>query len=398
LQTPSSSSRRGDLRPASSADTLSIDLSAGPRSATASGGPDLTGFAELTALGWDAHFATAFTPFQTEGLIPARLVAGHSTTFRLATATGELEARLTGRLRATAGDPASRPVVGDWVACAPNPGEPRALISAILPRRTSFSRRAPGLAVAPQVLAANVDTALLVCGLDHDFNPRRIERYLVITWESGARPVLVLTKTDQCADVAAQVEVATAIAPGVPVHAVCAVRGEGLAELSSELAPNRTFLLLGSSGAGKSTLLNWLAGRDLQRTGTVRARDSRGQHTTTHRELFALPGGALVIDSPGLREIQLWSADQGHGRTFDDVEQLSADCRFADCSHQQEPSCAVREAIETGSLAVDRFESYLKLQRELRHLHRQLDQRAQLDQKRQVRTIHRQMRDFRPRQ
>ncbi len=322
----------------------------------------------LAALGWSEADAAGFAPFAAEGLVPARVVGGHASHLRVAAAAGESLAEAARGLKRAASRAAELPTVGDWVALVPRPGQERDLIQAVLPRRTAFVRRAAGIRSVAQVLAANVDTVFLVMGLDGDFNPRRLERALVLAWESGAAPVVLLNKADVAADVeASRVEIER-MAGGVPVCVIAAKRGEGLEAIAPWLQPGRTVALLGSSGVGKSTLVNRLLGREKQKTNEVRESDQRGRHTTTHRELIELPGGALLIDTPGLRELQLWSDGSGLEAAFDDVSTLATECRFTDCGHGNEPGCAVHAAIEGGRLAEARLASYLKLQGELRAL------------------------------
>jgi ribosome biogenesis GTPase / thiamine phosphate phosphatase len=309
-------------------------------------------------------------------LVPARVTVQQRGLYTLASTLGELAGALSGRFAFEAGH-GDNPVAGDWVAVAARPDEGAATIHAVLPRRTAFVRRAAGTGVTEQVVAANVDTAFLVTSLNADFNLRRIERYLVTAWESGAQPVIVLTKADLCDEVEELVFEVESIAFGVPVHAVSAVTGRGLDELRGHLGPGRTAVLLGSSGVGKSTLVNALAGVELLATAAIREDDGRGRHTTTHRELILLPdGGGLVLDTPGMRELGLWDASEGVGGTFGDVEELFADCRFSDCAHEAEPGCAVRAALAEGTLDAARWESYVKLQRELAHLERKGDPRS----------------------
>jgi ribosome biogenesis GTPase len=358
---------------------------------------DGSGFA-LEALGWSDALRQAFAPFATEGLEPARVAVVHSGLHRVCGEQGELLAEVAGRLRHQASGGQDLPAVGDWVAIRPRAGEGRATIHAILPRRSRFSRKAAGDETREQVLAANVDTVFLLAGLDGDYNPRRIERYLVTAWDSGAEPVVLLSKADLCEDVPARVAEIEALAAGVPVHAVSSLRREGLEAVRGYIPPGRTVALLGSSGAGKSTLINALLGEERLRTREVRRADSRGRHTTTRRELILLPGGGLVIDTPGMRELSLWQPGEGLTSTFDDVEALAAGCAFKDCRHESEPRCAVREAVASGSLPSERLESWRKLQGELRYLELKQDQRAQLEQKRKWRVIHKAARDHKPRE
>jgi ribosome biogenesis GTPase / thiamine phosphate phosphatase len=316
----------------------------------------------IEALGWSQFFAEAFAPYEPEGLIPGRVAVQERGGVVLFTAAGSLGAEVANRLVREGG----QVVAGDWVAAEQLPGEERVIVRAVLPRRSCFARKEPWL-TEEQVVAANVDTVFLVTDCGRDFKPRRLERYLTAAWDSGAVPVIVLTKSDLAGDVSETVAEAEAIAFGVAVHAVSSVTGEGLGELGPYLLPGQTVALLGSSGVGKSTLANRLLGEDLLATAELR-RDGRGRHTTTHRELVHLPGGALLLDTPGMRELQLWADESALDETFADVAELARECRFSDCAHGQEPGCAVRAALGNGSLPQIRWESYSKLQRELRAL------------------------------
>ena len=332
----------------------------------------------LEKFGWNSYFESEFLRVCESGIEPARVASVGRERFTLWTESGEVEAAASGRLRHLSTD---WPVTGDWVAL-----EGRSRIASVLPRRSAFSRKEPGAAARPQVIAANVDVLLIVCGLDDDFNPRRIERYLLLAWEGGARPVIVLNKTDLCVDVAAAAQTVEALASGAPVLPICAREGHGLAALDVHLKTRQTAALVGSSGAGKSTLINRLLGTDYQAIQEVRACDSRGRHTTVVRELFLAPSGALVMDTPGLRELQLWAGPASVDAAFSDIGALAAHCRFRDCRHQGEPGCAVAE-IDPNRLA-----SYAKLNRELAHLDRRIDPRAAWEYKRRVKSIHRAMR------
>jgi ribosome biogenesis GTPase len=340
----------------------------------------------LEDLGWTPRFEEAFDVYRADGVSPARVSLEHTHIYRVMAPEGESLARVSGRLRHEASGRVDFPAVGAWVvveAAAAGGGEAR--IKAVLPRTTHFSRRAAGNPTEQQVVAANIDVVFLVSGLDHDFNPRRIERYLVTAWESGAAPVIVLNKSDLVADASTFVADVATLAAGVPVHAVSAKRPESMEVLRGHIGQGRTAALLGMSGVGKSSIANALIGEELLRTREVRESDSRGRHTTSGRQLMVLPGGGILIDTPGMRELQLWDTGEAVAGAFADIESIGESCRFRDCRHGTEPGCAVVVAVASGMLPEARLESYRKLQNEQAFQATQQDERTRLEVKRQGR-------------
>jgi ribosome biogenesis GTPase len=318
---------------------------------------------ELSGLGFGPFFEQQLQPSRGGEGIPARIAAEHRGTYEVWSTTGSGRAQLAGRLRPELED-AGAPGVGDWVVIKDPPGPDHVtVIERVLKRRTVFTRGAAGREARPQVIAANVDLVFAVCGLDADFNVRRIERYLARIWASGAQPSVILNKADICADTGAWVAEVESRAVGVPVHVISALHSEGLETVRACIHDGMTVALVGSSGAGKSTLVNALLGEERMRTGEVRASNGRGCHITTRRQLVLLPGGGLLLDTPGMRELQLLD-DDGIDTVFGDIAALASCCRFRDCSHDTEPGCAVKEAVASGRLDADRFENYRKLERE----------------------------------
>ena len=344
--------------------------------------------AHLQALGWDDQRRSEFASLSLAADVqPGRVAIEFNYLYRVLVESGELEAVLAGRLKHRAASRGELPAVGDWVAVRVRPGEDRGSIVAVLPRRSRFSRRMAGQVTDEQVVAANVNVIFIVMGLDNDFSVRRLERYLLLARDSGAFPAVLLTKPDLAEDVGAQVADVTAVAGAVPVHVLSPRAGTGIEHVAAYLRPGQTGALLGSSGVGKTTIINRLVGSDTRRTRAVREADSKGRHTTTHRELVTLPGRGLLIDTPGMRELQLWDAGEAVRETFDDIERLAGSCRFTDCRHREEPKCAVIEAVNSGTLPADRLESYRRLQDELAHLARQQDERAQIEHRRRARVM-----------
>ncbi len=325
----------------------------------------------LDELGWNESFARHFDALASKGDVePARVAIEFNHIYRVYVEGGEFDATLSGRMKHQAASRSELPAVGDWVAVRKRPDEAQGAIVAVLPRRSRFSRKMAGNVTGEQVVAANIDVVFSVMALDADFSVRRLERYLLMARESGADPVVLLTKPDVCDDVPARVAEVEAMASGVPVHVLSPKFNQGIDVVAAYLPPGRTGALLGSSGVGKTTIINRLAGDEARKTREVRGADSKGRHTTTHRELVVLPNGGLIIDTPGMRELQLWEAGDAVQETFEDVDALAANCHFTDCRHRDEPRCAVKAAVAGGTLLPDRLASYRRLQDELDLLRR----------------------------
>jgi len=347
----------------------------------------------LEHYGWNPFFKSAFGEIGAEGLVVGRVIAQQRNSYTLKTERGDLSAHLSGKVRYYARGIEDLPAVGDWVTATAT-GDGAARIEQILPRQTQFTRKAPGDRTEQQVLAANVDAVFLVSGLDNDFNLRRIERYLVLAAESGARPIIVLNKADLCDDIDQRINEVQSIAKDVPIVSMSALYDQGLEAFEKYLPKKSTAVLLGSSGVGKSTIINHLMGKHIQATQGVRESDSHGRHTTSHRELMMLEWGAMLIDTPGLRELQLWGETQSVQDTFQDITELAAACKFTDCSHDTEPGCAVSQALQDGYLDQGRYESYIKLQREIAYLKRKEDPKAQRAEKDRWKKIHKEVKQI----
>ncbi len=315
----------------------------------------------LHDLGWDKKFSADFEALSDSSLVPARVEIEHNHLFRLLSAQGELLARTAGRMRHNAKTQSDLPAVGDWVAVSLVDGAQSATIKSILPRRSCFARQAIGEPTTQQVIAANIDIVFIVAGLDADFNARRIGRYLVAAEQSGAKPIVVLNKSDLRKDVSRCICEVQKISGDVTIHTNSCHTAVGIKQLGSYLNTGRTIALLGSSGVGKSSIINCLLGEQRQRTQEVRISDSRGRHTTIHRELIVASNGGIIIDTPGMREFTAWNIDHAVEHSFEDIDLLSTDCRFRDCSHRTEPGCNVRKASENGQLSPERLEQYHRM-------------------------------------
>lgn len=331
----------------------------------------------LIQYGWNNHLAVAFREQEAAGYVPVRISLQVKSHYLVLTEIGEISAVSAGRLRYDAVTPQDLPVVGDWAtATVLEESVPRAQIHAVLPRKSLLCRKEAGKRTVAQPVAANVDIVLIAVALDHDYSPNRIERYLALSRECGVSPVILLTKSDACADSRLKTDEVKVRMPGVPVIAISSVDGTGMDMLREYLQPGMTCALLGSSGVGKSTLINHLLGADVLKTREVRLADSKGRHTTANRQLLVLPSGALVIDTPGMRELQLWDAREGIAETFPDIAELSSECHFSDCRHAGEPGCAVLAAMANGLVDPARLENYRKMIRELNYLSLRQDEGA----------------------
>jgi ribosome biogenesis GTPase len=343
----------------------------------------------MNNLGWDEFFANHFQSYAADGYAAGRVALEYKHFYRIYSEWGEVLGEIAGRLRHEALDREDLPVVGDWVVIRRSPESDKVTIHAVLPRKSKFTRKVAGFRTEKQIIGSNIDTVFLVTSLNQDFNPRRVERYLIVAWESGARPIIVLSKSDLCDEVEERTREIKAVVGDVPIHAVSVVKREGLDELARYLKAGQTVAFLGSSGVGKSTLVNYLLGREHLRVQEIRKHDGRGVHTTTRRELIVLPQGGLVLDTPGMRELQLWDGEGGLAIAFADIETVATQCYFSDCRHQDEPRCAIREALAEGAIDAARYESYEKLKKELTYLARKQDIRSAIVEKKKWKTLSR---------
>jgi len=341
----------------------------------------------LEELGWNDHFEEQFQSLNTENFDVGRIAIEHKQRYVVYAQTGELTGEITGKMLFNSDNSADLPKVGDWVLITIFEDERKAVIHDIVPRKTSISRNIAGRKTEEQVIVANVDVVFIVQALDNDFNPRRLERYLVLVKESRTEPVIVLNKMDIAENIDDKLKIVTALSGNIPVVAISAKTNRGLDALKNNITSGKTFAFVGSSGVGKSTIINALLGKDLLKTQEVRTDDSRGRHTTTHREMVILPGGGILIDTPGMREIQLWSSEDGLENTFSDIETLSDKCHFSDCTHTNENNCAVLKAVNEGEFPESRLNSYYKLKKELRYLNSKVDENAAQREKQRIKKM-----------
>lgn len=340
---------------------------------------------ELYKIGWNEEWQSKAD--RNSSLIPGRIIVEHKRLYRIFTSYGVLLGEVSGKFRHEAAVREDYPAVGDWVMVSPYVEEEKAIIHEILPRTSKFSRKMAGETAGEQIVAVNVDVVFLVMALNQDFNLRRLERYLLTAWESGANPVIILSKSDLCENAAEKIQETESVAMGVPIIACSVVSEEGLEQLLTHIHPETTVAVMGSSGVGKSSIINYLLGEEKMVTSDIRLDDGKGKHTTTHRELFVLPHGGVIIDTPGMRELQLWESDDGMVQGFQDIEALAERCQFRDCLHENEPNCAVRQAIEDGTLPKERLTSFRKLQKELAYIERKSNKRDQLLEKKKWKKI-----------
>ncbi len=336
---------------------------------------------KLNKYGWNDFFEASFSEYADKGVTVARIAVEHRNYYELYSAQGDITADKSRKLFYNSENNIDLPAVGDWVVIRPIPNEKKAVIEAVLPRKTKFSRKKAGATTEEQVVAANIDTAFIISSLNQDLNPRRIERYLTLAWDNDVMPVIVLSKADLCDnpdEIKAEAEL---ISFGTATHTISALNNIGLNELKQYFEGNKTVAVIGSSGVGKSTLINRLCEWTKMKVSDISLYKDKGRHTTSHRELTVVPDGGLIIDTPGMREIQLWEGGEGLAETFEDIEKLVLECKFTDCKHESEPGCAVRAAMKTGEIDEARFKSYKKLLNEIKYFEGKQNKRAQITEK-----------------
>ncbi len=348
----------------------------------------------LNKYGYNTFFEDHFREYSGNGYIPGRVAIQNKNNYTVYSEHGELTAEVSGKMMFDAEDKEDYPSVGDWVVMRAILDEQKAIIDKVLPRHSIFSRKEAGSRTERQILASNIDTVFIMTSLNHDFNLRRLERYLVLALESGASPVIVLSKADLCEDITNKVNETNSIAGDIPVHVLSSIMHQGVDELKQYFDGNKTVAVLGSSGVGKSTFINTLLGDESLKTLDISSYKDKGHHATTRRELILIPTGGLIIDTPGMRELQLWEGGEGIENIFEDIEALVHKCKFSDCSHRKEPGCAVREAIENSELDEKRYESYLKMKRETRYFENRKDHKANLAEKNKWKKIHKQAKEL----
>lgn len=349
---------------------------------------------KLKNLGFNAFFQKHLENCQLEKCSVGRICAEYKENYKLFSEFGELNANISGKFRNNCTKREDFPAVGDWVLFDYIENENKAIIQEVCPRKSKFSRKVAGQQTQEQIIASNVDFAFIVCALNYDFNLRRIERYLSLIWQSGATPVVILTKSDLCSNVQDKISEVENIALGVGIHAISNISVDGIEVLQKYFVDNKTVVLLGSSGVGKSSLINNLAKENIMKVNVLRSNMEKGRHTTTHKQMILLPNGGLIIDTPGIRELQLWDAEDGISQAFSDIEELAKSCKFGDCTHINEPDCAVQKAIKVGIIDASRLDNYLKVQKEQQYLTIRQTQSAAKVERDKWKNIHKQAKNL----
>jgi len=352
----------------------------------------------LKQLGYTPFFEAYFNEYASEGQIVGRVAIQNLSNYTIFTELGELTGEISGKLRFDVENETAEvkgfPAVGDWVLIKPYPNEGKAIIDKILPRRNKFSRKEAGEKTKEQIVAANIDSVFIVNALNQDFNLRRLERYLTVVMENEINPIIILSKADLTDNLDEKIEQVREVVGGAAIHAISVKNNTGLDELSQYFENNKSVAVLGSSGVGKSTLINTLFGEEVAFVQEISDSSNKGKHTTTHRELMVLPQGGVIIDTPGMRELQLWDGGEGITETFDDLEELALQCKFTDCKHKNEPGCAIQQAIEKGDIDETRLKSYQKLKREVEYMESKQNVKVALDNKKKWKQIHNSTRRF----